>query len=208
MSSRCSRRTIRGALPSLKTPSPLPGILTLSLRQQTWQTVNFSDYRVVILNWDDTFLVEFITPYTAAIPALEAYVGAGGVVWVQAAIQGNPGDNFPMPFGGQGNGANFSDSDNVVDPASPMMINIPNPMEGNAASHVSYTGLPGPAHTVVINPNNNQTVLYDLQFGGTAERHRHQHQRATITPATPTPTATVTPTVTAPHCHSHSDADG
>jgi len=49
-------------------------------------TVNFSDYRVVILNWDDTPLVGFITPYTAAIPALEAYAGAGGVVWVQAAF--------------------------------------------------------------------------------------------------------------------------
>ena len=60
-------------------------------------TVNFSDYRVVILNWDDTFLNEFITPYTAAIPALEAYVGAGGVVWVQAAIPGNPGE-FPYAF--------------------------------------------------------------------------------------------------------------
>ena len=131
-------------------------------------TVNFSDYRVVICNWDDTFLVDFITPYTAAIPALEAYARAGGVVWVQAAIQGNPGDNFPMPFGGQGLGADFSGSDNVVDPASPMMLNIPNPMVGGlsqmprSASHVSYTGLPGPAHTVVINPNNNQTVLYAL----------------------------------------------
>src|SRR5207248_10860228 len=96
-------------------------------------TVNFSDYRVVILNWDDTFLDEFITPYTAAIPALEAYVGGGGVVWVQAAIQGNPGDNFPMPFGGQWLGADFSASDNVVDPASQMMLNIPNPMQGNSA---------------------------------------------------------------------------
>ena len=151
-------------------------------------TVNFSDYRVIILNWDDTFLFEFITPYTAAIPALEAYVGAGGVVWVQAAIQGETGDNFPMPFGGQGNGADFSDSDNVVDPASPMMINIPNPMVGGgplSASHVSYTGLPDSAHTVVINPNNNQTVLYDLQCGGTP----------TPTP-TPTATATGTPTAT------------
>src|SRR5262245_4564272 len=153
-------------------------------------TVNFSDYRVVILNWDDTFLFEFITPYTAAIPALEAYAGAGGVVWVQAAIQGEPGDNFPMPFGGQGNGADFSGSDNVVDPASPMMINIPNPMVGGgilSASHVSYTGLPGPAHTVVINPNDNQTVLYDLQVGDTCG--------ATPTP-TPTATATATPTAT------------
>ena len=52
-------------------------------------TVNFSDYRVVICNWDDTFLADFITPYTAAIPGLEAYAGAGGVVWVQAAIQGS-----------------------------------------------------------------------------------------------------------------------
>src|SRR5207248_5900013 len=144
-------------------------------------TVNFSDYRVVILNWDDTLLDKFITPYTAAIPALEAYVGGGGVVWVQAAIQGNPGDNFPMPFGGQGLGTDFSASDNVVDPASPMMLNIPNPMQGNSASHVSYTGLPGPAHTVVINPNDNQPVLYDLQFGGTCG-------------GTPTPTPRDTPT--------------
>ena len=128
-------------------------------------TVNFSDYRVVICNWDDTTAPEFITPYTAAIPGLEAYAGAGGVVWVQAAIQSC--DAIPMPFGGQGTGCDFSPSDNVVDPASPMMAGIPNPMEGNSASHLSYTGLPGPAHTVVVNPANNNPVLYDLQFGGT-----------------------------------------
>ena len=150
-------------------------------------TVNLSDYRVVILNWDDTFLADFITPYTAAIPALEAYASAGGVVWVQGAIQGSPGDNYPMPFGGQGNGADFSGSDNIVDPASPMVLGIPSPMMGNFASHVSFTGLPGPAHTVVINPNDNQPTLYDLQIGGTCG--------ATPTPS-PTASPTVTPTVT------------
>jgi hypothetical protein len=108
-------------------------------------------------------------------------------VWVQAALQGG-GETFPMPFGGQGNDGQFSPSDNVVDPASPMMLNIPNPMEGNSASHVSYTDLPGPAHIVVMNPNNNQPVLYDLQFGGTCG--------ATPSP-TPTPTATATATPTA-----------
>jgi hypothetical protein len=155
-------------------------------------TVNFSDYRVVICNWDDTFLADFITPYTAAIPALEAYAGAGGVVWVQAAVQGS-GETFPMPFGGQGNDGQFSPSDNVVDPASPMMIGIPNPMEGNSASHVSYTDLPPPAHIVVMNPNNNQPVLYDLQFGGTCGGT----PTPTPTPsATPTVTPSVTPTVT------------
>jgi hypothetical protein len=160
-------------------------------------TVNFSDYRVVICNWDDTTADQFLTPYTAAIPALEGYAGAGGVVWVQAAIQS--GDSIPMPFGGQGTGFDFSPSDNVVDPASPMMINIPNPMEGNSASHLSFTGLPGPAHTVVVNPANNNPVLYDLQFGGNCGGTPTPTPTVTpsVTPtATPTATPTVTPTVT------------
>src|SRR6059058_5614662 len=82
-------------------------------------TVNFSDYRVVICNWDDTVASDFLADYTAAIPALEAYATAGGVVWVQQAIQSC--DSIPMPFGGQGTGCDFSDSDPVADPTSPMM---------------------------------------------------------------------------------------
>src|SRR4029077_8266220 len=126
----------------------------------------FNTYRVIVLNWDDHFTSDFLADYTAAIPALEAYVSAGGVVWVQASIQGVPGDNFPMPFGGQGNGADFSSSDNIVDPSSPMMTGVPNPIVGNFASHVSMSGLPGPAHIVVINPNDQQPVLYDLRPAG------------------------------------------
>src|SRR5207249_4083100 len=109
------------------------------------------------------------------------YVNAGGVVWVQAAVQGVQGDNFPMPFGGQGNAADFSSSDNIVDPASPMMTGVPNPIVGNFASHVSESGLPGAAHIVVINPNDQQPVLYDLRPGGGCG-------------PSPTPTATATPT--------------
>src|SRR5207245_1699507 len=59
----------------------------------------FSNYRVIVLNWDDHFLTDFLAPYTAAIPALEAYVNAGGVVWVQGAIQGTTGNTYPMQFG-------------------------------------------------------------------------------------------------------------
>jgi hypothetical protein len=158
-------------------------------------TVNFSDYRVVILNWDDTDSSAFLTDYTAAIPALEAYASSGGVVWVQAAIQSC--DAIPMPFGGQGNGCDFSGSDNIVDPASPMVLGIPDPMTGNFASHLSYTGLPGPAHTVVVNPNDNQPVLYDLQIGGTCGATPTPSPTPSVTPTvTPTATPTVTPTVT------------
>jgi hypothetical protein len=73
----------------------------------------FSDYRVMVLNWDDTFLSDLLADYTAAIPALEAYVSSGGVVWVQGAIQGAPGDSYPLPFGGQSN-YDLSGSDPIV----------------------------------------------------------------------------------------------
>ncbi len=144
---------------------------------------DFSQYRVVILNWDDTFLGDFITDYTAAIPGLESYINAGGVVWVQAAIQGSPGDIYPMPFGGQGNAADFAASDPVVDPASPMMVGMPNPITGNSASHVSYSGLPGAAHIVVISGNTAQPTLYDLRPGGACG-------------PSPTPTPSATPSCT------------
>src|SRR5918996_756019 len=145
----------------------------------------FSDYSVVVLNWDDTFLSDFSADYAAAIPALEAYISSGGVVWVQAAIQGSPGESYPMPFGGQGNAADFAALDPIVDPASPMMVGMPNPIPGNSASHVSYSGLPGGAHIVVISGNNQQPTLYDLRpCGG----------------GTPTPTPTATPTGTPGGC--------
>ncbi len=160
-------------------------------------TVDFSQYRVVVCNWDDTFLADFITPYSAAVPALEAYATTGGVVWVQGAIQGSPGDNYPMPFGGQGNGADFSPSDPVVDPSSPMMLGMPNPIPGNSASHVSFTGLPGPAHVVVTASTSGNPTLYDLQIGGTCG--------ATPTPTvTPTVTPTITPTATPTATPAHS----
>ena len=143
---------------------------------------DFSQYRVVILNWDDTFLTDFNARSSAAIPALEAYINAGGVVWVQAAIQGSPGDNYPMPFGGQGNGADFGSSDPIVDPANPMVIGAPNPLNGNSASHVSYSGLPGASHVVVTKDDPaGPPTLYELFPGGGG-----------CTP-TPSPTPTCTP---------------
>jgi N-acetylneuraminic acid mutarotase len=139
---------------------------------------DFSQYSVVILNWDDTGASDFLADYTAAIPALEAYVNAGGVVWITEAIQSC--DNVPMPFGGQGTGCDFSDSDPIVDISSPMMTGMPNPIPGSAASHLSFTGLPAGAHIVVTTTTTGNPALYDFrpgQCGG----------------GTPTPTPTCTP---------------
>jgi hypothetical protein len=141
---------------------------------------DFSQYRVVILNWDDTFPTDFGGSaacggaYIAALPALEAYSAAGGVVWVQGAIQGNFGDCYPLPFGGQAC-IDFAFEDPIVQPCHPMMIGVEDPIEGNYASHTSQTGLPDASNVVVINGNDSNPVLYELAC------------------ATPQPTPTPTP---------------
>jgi hypothetical protein len=123
---------------------------------------DFSQYRVVILNWDDTFTSAFLDFYTQALPALEAYAAAGGVVWVQGAIQSFSGDCYPLPFGGQACGDVFGLEDPIVNICSPMVAGIPDPIVGNAASHVSDTGLPVDANVVVLSDVDNNPVLYDL----------------------------------------------
>src|SRR5581483_3202361 len=143
---------------------------------------NFADYRVIILNWDDTVSADFVADYSAAIPALEAYINAGGVVWVAAAIQSC--DSIPMPFGGQGNGCDFGANDPIVDTANPMMAGMPNPIPGNSASHLSFSGLPGLAHVIVTSDASGQPALYELFPGGGG-----------CTP-TPSPTPSVTPSCT------------
>jgi N-acetylneuraminic acid mutarotase len=135
---------------------------------------DFSQYRVVILNWDDTVAGDFLCPYTTGLPALEAYTAAGGVVWVQGAIQDGC---YPLPFGGQ-SCLDFGVEDPIVDICSPMVLGVPDPIVGDAASHVMDTDLPPGAHVVVINDNNSNPVLYDLEC----------------------PTAKPTPTPTPPLC--------
>jgi FG-GAP-like repeat len=123
---------------------------------------NFSSYRVVILNWDDHFVTDFNTAYSANIAALQAYVNAGGVVWVQGAIQGSSGVSFPMPFGGAENW-DLSGSDFIVDTASLMVDTAPNPVTGNFASHGSYSSLPTEAHIVMRKTDaNGPAVLYEI----------------------------------------------
>jgi Galactose oxidase, central domain/Kelch motif len=142
---------------------------------------DFSQYRVVILNWDDTLVTAFGGSaacggggYASALPALEAYAAAGGVVWVQGAIQGSFGDCFPLPFGGQAC-FDLSLEDPITDECSPEVIGVSNPIEGFYASHTSDTGLPAAAHVVVINGGDSNPVLYHLAC------------------ATPQPTPTPTP---------------
>ena len=170
---------------------------------------------MIILNWYYHFVIDFLADYTAAIPALEAYISSGGVVWVQGAIQGEGEESYPLPFGGQSN-FDPSSSDPIVDPSSPMVQGVPSPIPGNFASHVSDENLPDDAHVVVVNCHDEMgegencegkngeeqnPVLYDLRRGGSCEGTPTptptSSPSATTTPSpsgTPTPSPSVTPT--------------
>jgi hypothetical protein len=172
---------------------------------------DFTQYRVIVLNWDDHFLTDFLTDYAAAIPALEAYISGGGVVWVQGAIQGSEDDDsYPLPFGGQSN-FDLSTSDPIVDPSNPMVAGVPSPITGNFASHVSDEELPGDADIVVVkgedndrvNGDDQSPVLYDLFRGTSCQPTPSPTPSPTPTPTaspTATPTATPTPTGTPVGC--------
>ena len=125
--------------------------------------VTFSDYRVVVLNWDDTVLSGFQPAYGNAIPALESYVRAGGVVWIQGAMQSTTAETYPLPFGGTATMDkqlhNF-----IVDTSSPLAAGLANPVNGNFASHMHLTGLPAAADVVIVTGTTNAGLptLYTL----------------------------------------------
>ena len=141
---------------------------------------NFAAYRVVVLDWSDTYSNEFDPPYSSVIPALEAYVNGGGVLWIEGAIQGGA---YPLPFGGTATYNPYNDNF-IMDTTSPMIQGMPNPFQGDAASHVTLAGYPGNAHVVVVGGtmNGGPTTLYELR---------------PVPCGTPTPTPTASPSATA-----------
>lgn len=146
---------------------------------------NFADYRVVVLDWSDTITNDFIGPYTAAVPALETYITDGGVVWIEGAIQDG---GFPLPFGGTATYNTLNDNF-IVDTSSPMIQGMPNPFEGDAASHAVFTGYPGNAHVVVVGGAcpGGPTTLYELRPACATRPGTTPTGSPTSTP-TPTPT--------------------
>jgi hypothetical protein len=118
----------------------------------------------VVLDWDSAPLAGFASAYEAALPAIENYVRAGGVVWIQGAIQGDTSDSFALPFGGVL--THFTDSaNNIVDPAHPIVAGLANPVKGDDASHTCATEIPMRAQVIArrgIEGNEPTLFVYGL----------------------------------------------
>ena len=131
----------------------------------------FGDYRAVILNWDGSIADAFAPQTTAAVPALEAYIKRGGVVWIQAAFGHTNGglNSFPLPFSGtQINDFDAYSANWIVDFSSPMMATLgPNPIGGaQSITSTSHSiGLANAAHAVKLAPDaSGVVVLFDFEL--------------------------------------------
>jgi hypothetical protein len=145
---------------------------------------NFNNYRVVLLLWDAHFTTEFNSPYQAAIPALQNYITAGGVVWVQGGFWGS--SSFSLPFGGTAN-LSYVRGNDLTNIAHPITQGLYNPYTGNYASHGWFSGLPSGATTLM---SESQTPTRY-----TAYEYRPSSACPTLTPV---PTVTGTPPTSTP----------
>jgi hypothetical protein len=108
----------------------------------------FSGYQVVVLNWDDTEVQDFNTPYGGVVNNLEDYIEHGGVVWLQTAFQSFGGPtSIDLPFGGTGDYSESS-SEVIVEPTHALMSGITSPIPGDGSAHVAFHNLPGGAHVI------------------------------------------------------------
>ncbi len=103
---------------------------------------DLSPYGVVFISNDQPQV--FYDRYMQHQAWFETYVAGGGYLWFGAAAWGWNGGDFTggvLP-GGVTVSPVFEDFNNVVDPAHPIMIGVPNPFSGTSASHTTFGNAP------------------------------------------------------------------
>ena len=105
-------------------------------------SVDLTAYRIVIVASDQP--QGFYDAYRDNAEAFDSYVDLGGLLWYGAASQGwNGGDNggTELPGGAIVLSGVFEELNDVVQPAHPVMANVPNPFSGSATSHSAFEGV-------------------------------------------------------------------
>ena len=74
----------------------------------------------------------------------------------------------PLP-GGVIPGDQYDSTNNIIDPAHPLVAGVPNPFTGSFASHAYFTNLVPGTSTIATNTAGNLTLIhYDLGYGTVA----------------------------------------
>ncbi len=165
-------------------------------------TVNLSDYAVVVLNFDDNSIEQFLTQYSAALPRLEAYVHSGGILWMKVATNASQTAQFNLPFGGTGDHS-VANANIILNSGNPIMDGVPSLVQEPSISTSEFNDVPNGGLILALQGDfDSQPTAYVFgpNVGGCATSTPQATNTPTATnttvPATNTPVATNTMTAT------------
>jgi uncharacterized repeat protein (TIGR01451 family) len=124
-------------------------------------TVDLTPYEMVIV--PSVQGDSFYTTWNANIARFETYVGAGGKLW--QSTTNFSGNVEPLTVGGVLSATDFDSFNDVVAGGHPWVLGVPNPIEGNAANHDSFTNLYPGSLVVVQTQTTARPTLVEYGFG-------------------------------------------
>ena len=128
--------------------------------------LDLSRYVLVILANDQP--QAFYDSYAANFAAFEAYVEAGGFLWVSAAAAGSQGSTFNggvLPGGATVHDPAYDGQNAITDPAHPIVAGMPNPFSGSFASHATFADLPAGTDVIATRSTNDSPTLIEYGLG-------------------------------------------
>ena len=131
-------------------------------------TIDFNQFPMIVIAGDQP--QAFYDRYATYQSKFENYVIAGGYLNFFACDMGWNGGNLTAPLpGGVIPGDQYDLTNNIIDPAHPLVAGVPNPFTGNYASHAYFTNLVPGTSTIATDTAGNLTLIhYDLGYGTVA----------------------------------------
>jgi hypothetical protein len=128
--------------------------------------IDLASYHAIYVGSDQS--QAFYDAFFADEARFAAFVSGGGVLWFGAAAFGFENGNLDgavLPGGLTIHGPTLEDQNAVEAPDHPLMAGMPNPFSGTAASHVTFSDLPGGATLVASGSGGGEPTLVTYDYG-------------------------------------------
>ena len=127
-------------------------------------SLDFDECKMMVISGDQP--TSFYDAYALYQSEFEAYVDGGGFLNFFAADFGWNGGMLSAPLpGGIVWNASYADSNNIDDPAHPVVQNVPNPFSGTSASHGYFSNLPDDAHIIASEQGSGLPTIVEYTVG-------------------------------------------
>jgi hypothetical protein len=125
-------------------------------------TIDLSPYELVIIPSNQTG--GFYTTWNANIGRFEAYVEAGGALWLSTCAYSSTSPE-PLVPGDVINATDLDYYNDIIEPTHPWVAGVPDPMYGDYASHDSFTNLYAGSLVVARAQTSGDATLVDYRMG-------------------------------------------